>query len=405
MPRPKKKQRMIAGNDDDASADDFLSVDVLVNILGFLSAKYIMRKRGVSNKWKEAVKMTLVPLTDFRVDSVEKYNAINVMTEAMPNLQQIRISYLGSDDNGRHKYSDGEDPVEERAIETANWPTHDIEIISNFSKLRELYIGAPLNGRYPFIFNSFPLLEKLTIQYSDYIKWDLDMLAGMPLLKELDCRSNYCLNGNINSLRVLKDTLEKVTIIDCEAEGNFMELSDFPHLKVLDLGDTAVTGDIRDVSENDFISLECLHLPGGVYGGHGYELHRISDGPNVVRAVYLLKKQRPSLKMDTRWRWFVVLSEDSPDWYESVEDDTPPFYICFVQAGSRLGYRWETSEDTPCEVNWLDPEPKRGIIGNHDYVMDCIRIGRETGLYRGYYVPPTEEQYQRNRLLRNMRWV
>ncbi len=109
-----------------------------------------------------------------------------------------------------------------------------------------------------------------------------------------------------------------------------MDLADFPHLIELNLLGTAVTGDIRDIGENDFLSLECLNLPKDVYGGNGYEFQRISDAPDVVSAIYLLKKQRPALEMGY---WYVRLSGDSPDWYESAfeedEDaDSPPFYIC-----------------------------------------------------------------------------
>ena len=57
-----------------------------------------------------------------------------------------------------------------------------------------------------------------------------------------------------------------------------MDLADFPHRKVLELYNLdAVTGYIRDISENDFSSLESLILPKSVYGGRGYELQRISD--------------------------------------------------------------------------------------------------------------------------------
>jgi hypothetical protein len=76
------------------------------------------------------------------------------------------------------------------------------------------------------------------------------------------------MSGNLSSLRVLKHTLEKVTIVNCRGvEGNFMDLADFPHLKKLDLGNTNVTGDIRNVRESDFLALESLFLPEGVYGG------------------------------------------------------------------------------------------------------------------------------------------
>jgi hypothetical protein len=273
----------------------------------------------------------------------------------------------------------------------------------------ELYY-AELNGRYPFLFNSFPLLEKLNISSCRYLKWDLEMLSGLPLLKELDCFSNKCLTGNINSLRVLEDTLEKVNIQYCDnVEGNFMDLANFPHLRVLHLYRTAVTGDIRDIGDNDFSVLECLDLPRGVYGGRGCEFQRISDGPDVARAVYLLIKQRPGLKIDKDW--CVNLSEDSPDCYASVDvtdtgappfyipfmQDTPPFFIHLVQAGPRVGYRWASKNSIPCEVNWLDPEPDRDSSDYEEYIAKIQKIERGATLfmYRGFQHPPSEEEYNR----------
>jgi hypothetical protein len=416
MPHPKKKQRLtgddahylveaVAGQMT-ASAGD-LSVELLADIFGFLAgATEMMQRRLVCKKWKEAVKITIVPLTEFSVVGVRKYNAMNVMTRAMPYLQQITLGSLGCE----HKYSDGEDPNEEEAARTAHYTTHGIEIIRNFRKLREFAIynaslGSPLNGRYPFLFNSFPLLQKLSIKYCHELKWDLGMLAGFPLLKELYCCDNNRLTGNITSLRVLKDTLEKVKIQLCRnVEGNFMDLADFPHLKKLDLDDTDVTGDIRDIGDNDFLSLKQLTLPKGVYGGKRYELQRISDGPDLVRAVYLLKKQRPFLE----YLWYAMLSEDSPDWYDIPEecheilpyyicayDETPPFHICFVKAGSRTGYRWETKNFKPCEVNWLDPEPDRESSDYGKYVKKLQEMNSKVEFFKGFHQPPTEEEYNR----------
>lgn len=66
------------------------------------------------------------------------------------------------------------------------------------------------------------------------------MLEGMPSLTELICIDNSSLSGNIGSLRVLKETLERVDIHGCEnVEGNFMDLADFPRLSELDLTGTA----------------------------------------------------------------------------------------------------------------------------------------------------------------------
>ena len=388
----------------------------------------IMLLRRVCSAWKEVARNTIVPPCRFYINSMKRYNAMRVMATALPNLQQIEIGCLCVDP-GRtsedstpnsqqidfsgleyefdHIYADGEDPDERRAARTARRPTHDIGIISNFSNLRILHIGAPLNGRYPVLFNSFPLLQKLSI-YSKYLKWDLEMLDGMPLLKELGCENSDRLTGNISSLRVLKDTLEKVSIKNCRnVGGNFMDLADFPHLRDLDLGWTAVTGDIRDIGESDFTTLKNIELPKTVYGGHCYELQRISDAPKLVRAVYLLQKHRPALKMR---RWCGRLSEDSPDWYESVEQDMdevrrnvgnhpergPPFYVQFVKAGSRIGYRWENVFRSCCEVNWLDPEPADSESSEYaKYIEELRKESRRVTTYRGFYQPPTEEEYLR----------
>ncbi len=413
MPHPSKKQRLAVMETDLAEATvaevavtaGDLSIDVLANIFGYLDGpKDIMQKRRVCKKWKEAAKMTIVPPTKFRVDSEENYNAMTVMTRALPNLQQITLPQLGYG----HKYNDGEDPNLPNGRYTArtrtvNWPTHDIEIISNFSRLRILDIyDAGLNGRYPFLFNSFPLLQKLSIDYCNDLKWDLEMLAGFPLLKELMCyndrEDNNCVTGNINSLRVLKETLEVVGIDTCPGvEGNFMDLADFPHLRLLHLHRTAVTGDIRDINVKDFSSLVQLNLPKGVYGGNGYEFQRISDAPDLIRTLYLFYKQRPSL-MDID-NWYGKLSRDSPDWYDAEGEDTPPFFISFVEAGSRLGYRWDTCHGgMPCRVNWLDSVPKRessGYASYAKYIEDLEVINSQVTFYRGFRQPPTEEEYRR----------
>ena len=405
MPHPTKKRRKQRLEDGHAASADRgsdhvvtlndLSVDVLADIFGFLDgARDIMQKRRVCRKWREAVKKTIVPPIEFCVDSLVKFDAMVVMTRAMPNLQQIEIGNL----EWGHNWRNGEDPDEEWAARAADRTSHDIEIISNFRQLRILEIDASLNGRYPFLFNSFPLLEKLSIQTCFHLKWDLEMLAGLPLLKELNCNFNDCLTGNISNLRVLKDTLEKVEIMNCpNVEGNFMDLADFPHLKVLELYNLdAVTGDIRDIGENDFSSLEGLHLPKGVYGGTDYKFQHISDGPELIRAVYLLKKQRPALKMED---WQGKLSKDSPDWYVSM-NSSAPFYIRFVKAGSRIGYRWETDYEahvdipyTPCEVNWLDPEPDKESSDYAKYMEEFQKINSEVEFYKGLYQPPTEEEY------------
>ena len=75
-----------------------------------------------------------------------------------------------------------------------------------------------------------------------------------------------------------------------------------------------------------------------------------------------------------------------------------PFHIRFVEAGPRLGYQWwvnDFAEGSPCEVNWLDPEPDRESGDNKKYVKELTWIEDEIEIYRGFYQPPTEEEYNR----------
>ena len=105
--------------------------------------------------------------------------------------------------------------------------------------------------------------------------------------------------------------------------------------------------------------------------------------------------------------WYATLSEDSPDQYEIEDVDTPPFYIHFVEAGSRVGYQWETEKyiwgtgkGKPCEVNWLDPEPDRESDDYKEYIEELRKIEGRVNYYEGFHQPPTEEEY--NRLLESM---
>ncbi len=176
-----------------------------------------------------------------------------------------------------------------------------------------------------------------------------------------------------------------------------MDLADFPHLTELDLDETAVTGDIRDIGKNDFSSLEyeSLILPKGVYCGRGYEFERISDAPQLVRTIYDVNTQLQG-KLKLRGRtWFLKLSDDSPDWYPSraIFNDTPPFYVHLLSPWDR-GYRWETANNNPCLMNWLNPEDTE----HNDYSRYDREIMNESvKLYDGFYRPPTRRQYNRLR--------
>mmetsp|Transcript_33945 Transcript_33945/g.50033 ORF Transcript_33945/g.50033 Transcript_33945/m.50033 type:complete len:399 (+) Transcript_33945:207-1403(+) len=389
---PPKKETNLTRPQSAAAADaavvEQLDDNVIAIIFSCLGPVGIMRMRRVCKKWRDAAKKAIVD--HFCVDSIVNYNAMRAMTTALPNLQQLSICSLGKG----HKYIDGEDPNERRAAQTANYTTHDINIISNFRKLRRLNIyGVPVNGRYPTLLN-FPLLEKLKISLNYNFKWELEMLSGCPMLRELNVEHNISLRGNIGSLNVLRNSLEKVKIFDCyNVEGHFMDLADFPHLKLLNLRSTKVTGDIRDITENDFLHLECIVLPKTVIGGWAYQFQRISEVPSVMNAVYLCMRRNRDRELFSGWCWY--LSRESPDWYDGYHDfNRPdhPFTVDFVQARSRLGWRWRNEDGDSCEINWLDPEPDR--ICDAD-TRSLQPIQEEIGFYKGYYHPPTAEEYNR----------
>eukprot|EP00985_Skeletonema_marinoi_P007723 scaffold3445_cov80-Skeletonema_marinoi.AAC.4 len=184
--------------------------------------------------------------------------------------------------------------------------------------------------------------------------------------------------------------------------GNLMDLADFPRLQDLILLSTNVTGDIRDIREDDFPALESLDLPRTVHGGMYYEFQRVSDVPSLMHTIHLLLQRIPTLFengwLSSAFGW--RLSVDSPDWYDEGICVTccplPPFNLKIVQVGSRRGWSWCTFRDGhSCEINWLDPEPSRESSDYEAYTEDLQRIEQRIDFYRGYHEPPTEQQYRR----------
>ncbi len=414
---PHSKKPKLTHDDEDVAIVTAASIssDELAIIFGYLGPVEILPLRRVCKKWNEAARKTIVPIAHvdyaaFKVDDGKTHHTMKTMSTALPNLQQLKLGELRYDywNKIHHRYADGEDPQNVAGSEmhrSANSVvTHEIDMISNFTKLKVLELEwtlSSLNGSYPTLFN-FPLLENLTVCRCDYLKWDLGMLAGLPLLRVLNCKANRRLTGNIHSLRVLKDTLEEVVITHCtRVEGNFMDLADFPHLKILDIDYSMVSimGDVRDMKEGDFPKLRKLCLPKSVYGGDRSEIMRISDAKDLIAAIYSIKNQRnrhPSLFQNFEW----YLSQSSPDWYKP--EFGPPFSFRIVRAGSRLGWRWEQSPDYApdyvFEMNWLDPLPAKG---NSDYQRYFKSVGKIESyrdrfpFFKGYHEPPSESVYLR----------
>ena len=383
-----------------------LSADEAALIFSFLPPTDILRAR-VCTTWRDAAKQTTVPPSKFEVDDMKSYNAMRVMSTALPNLQQLTIYDFV---DGASKYVDGEDSHELISSPNFVFQTYEynINLVSNFSKLRKLSVlsDAPLNGRYPTLFN-FPLLQELVITECALLNVDFNMFARLTSLRKLDLRTMLHLTGNLGSLKVLKDTLEIINIHNCEnVRGNFMVLANFPHLKELILWYTRdVTGDIRDIDEHDFPAMENLCLPHTVVGGIRYKFQRISDVPEFVQSIHPLLK-RPSNPFGKGYEWYVsnknapwYLSSDSPDYYDSAGPPHPPFCVEFIHAGSRLGWSWVSPRHSfetgshRCEINWLDPEPSSQCTS---YTEEIQRIEheRDTHFYKGFTEPPTEEEYR-----------
>eukprot|EP00984_Skeletonema_dohrnii_P008181 scaffold3005_cov102-Skeletonema_dohrnii-CCMP3373.AAC.6 len=335
----------------DETAEE-LSADEVAIIFGFLSPYDIMHAR-VCTTWRDAAKKTVVPPSHesyHKIYNVRSYNAVRAMSTALPNLDQLDISDLEISDLAGRFFSHGRDA----------WP------------------------------KSWPLR--------------LSTSSGFPLLEDLDLvHAQQCI-GNISSLRAFKGTLKSLHISRClGVRGNFMDLADFPHLKRLELRLTPVTGDIRDIGVHDFPALESLYLPDTVHGGSEYKFQQISDVPAFMHTVHLLLQRTPTLfskhYLSTAFNW--TLSEDSPDWYEEGESEFPypPFDLQFIQAGSRRGWSWYTSErgEYWCEINWLDPEPdsESGDYGTYIDELQDQDVENFVNFYRGYYQPPTEAEYRR----------
>jgi hypothetical protein len=384
-----------------------LSIDELANILGFFGPMEIMCFRRVCNNWKDAARITTVPMTPFvvglgfRVSTLEKYQLMCEMTRALPNLQQIELDSLGIG----HKYVDGDDANEEELGRSADYITYEIELISNFRRLKDLELrSATLNGRYPFLFN-FPCLEKLVVSEVEYLNWDFTMLEGLPNLKEL-ILVTIPVKANIRDLRVVKDTLELLHVHNCPGvEGNFMDLADFPNLIELNIVHlpnhvTPISGDIRDIGENDFPAIERLLLPPTVYGGDRFEFRQIEDVHSVMEtACRLIDVLVSPFIGHFIWR----LSSASSDWYGNVRKPAPPFLILLVKAGPRVGYRWCSPAygfavgSSPCEINWMpwSPEPDRESSDYETYIQELQELEKEKDLFKGFYQPPTQEEYDR----------
>lgn len=90
----------------------------------------------------DAVKETEVPIESnkyrcFKIDSIDKFNALIGMSETLPGLQQFSVGRnLGYKGGGDFKYTDGEDPVEESTAAADGVTTLNLDdLLSKFPKV------------------------------------------------------------------------------------------------------------------------------------------------------------------------------------------------------------------------------------------------------------------------------
>ncbi|CAJ1935190.1 unnamed protein product [Cylindrotheca closterium] len=384
-------------------AADMLGLDELSQVLGFLSWKELLKSR-VCSKWREAVKVTLVPPSmsrkiswmenpDYFIVNREYALALNWVVDALPRIQTIHTGFFLKGTT-TFMVEKGDAPIESYVYHPENResPWIDFRVLTRLRDLRSLSLeGLSFNGSYDYLFN-FPKLEVLNITYTGHLRWDLSMVAQLPKLKKLHATENSELTGNLESLKVIGSTLEEIVLSKCQkVEGSIKSLAKFPRLKKLSLTKTKIIGDIREIGKDDFEALSEVDLPSGVYGGE--VIKKIEDAPDIMQVWYRLNKRNPGLSGYPRWN----LSEDSPQHYaaDGHPPRDPPFEIEFVRAETRLGWRWTNCmAHGSCETNWFDPEPDPTDPRYDAYLIHFERLAKDVSFYEGFHSPPTQMQYE-----------
>jgi hypothetical protein len=232
------------------------------------------------------------------------------------------------------------------------------------------------------------------------LAWDLDVLKKLPKLAHLTAVRNTHLTGVLDSIRVLRKTLVKLSLVSCfKVRGDLMDLRDFPLLQDICLNDcNRIGGDIREIQTGDFQSVESFgKLPSSVFGGS--YLPSIVDTPAIMRSWYILKKRNPSvLSPSNNGICRLSLSILSTERYENEVHHTRYMPTCveFVSAGNRLGWRWTNAvRGGSCETIWMDPAPKRSDPGFDLYLLELQKVNQDVVFYKGFFAPPSQEEHLR----------
>lgn len=377
-----------ASKNDAATAIAALGVDALSLALGFLAWRDVLGCRVVCGRFKDAASIAPVPPTDDVrgdrvvpapcVDSRRACDALASVARTLPNLQQICFY-----------------PIADSYL----WLTsREVDSVARLRNLRSLILShvnvrLEKGRRFPAPFE-FPRLRKLRLSNVDGLTLDLGSLSGFPVLEDLYCSNIRHLRGGIECLRPLQSTLRVVAIKSCPGvNGDFMDLADFPGLETLEIKDAPVGGDVRKLKDRDFPALKHLSLPTGAYGFGIFA--RVADAPEVMRAFCRLGKRNGTV-IDGGRRWY--LSDDSVDRYgiDVFSLLVPPFEIELVRAGPRVGWRWTNGQRRGCcEINWYGDDPPEGSDDREEYLNDLKGHSIDIGLFKGFCMPPTEEEYKR----------
>ena len=166
-----------------------------------------------------------------------------------------------------------------------------------------------------------------------------------------------------------------------------MDLADFPNLEQLCFSQTSVGGDFRRIKEDDFPMIRFFDIPKDCFS-----LDRVDDAELVMAISCRLQKTNGA--MIGPW----TLRGSSQDSYPTDIFSLlkPPFVVRTVQAGPRIGWRWSNGQKGgSCETNWLDREPVAEDNDYGQYLEDLKSIQASVVSYRGFFKPPTLEEYQR----------
>jgi len=228
------------------------------------------------------------------------------------------------------------------------------------------------------------------------MKWDLeDVGRGLPNLERLKAARNPFLTGNLSSLRTLRHKLVSLILFgSSNITGSIHNLADFPVLEEVNVTETAIEGDLSRLGPNDFLAIQSWCLGENVRGSK--DIPRISDAARLMQSLYPMKKRKSNLFLFHRW----TLQDDSLDYYNRNYPQRnninfrPPFWIEFLQAGPRVGWRWtNAARFGACLPNWLDPEPQPQEEGYDEYLKMAKLYESQVEIYRGFTAPPTAAQH------------